>query len=398
MKYQFDIHDKQIKILYIAIGNIYGSDRSLLTLLDGLRGKICPYVAIEQNGGLEKLLEKRNIPHSKVNISSYNIRKIKSIRDVFLYLPRIFKTYLYNSTCFPTRLKPIIREFQPDIIHTNVGVYHIGYKLAKKMNIKHVWHLREYQDIDLNLKILNGKEKFIRLFERHNNYSIAITKGVADYFELSHGNVIYNGIKSANTSIFKPQKEKYFLYVGSIHEEKGVMILIKAFCQFILQNDKYKLYLIGKCSIAYKKQIDKIISYYPKAKNKIIFCGEKGKDDIEMFMSLASALIVPSYHEAFGRVVVEAMYNGCLVIGNNADGIKEQFDNGFDITGEEIGLRYNYRIEELIEKMYEIVNNGIEYYYSMILRSQQVVQKLYSSEEYCNKIYEVYRKMKDNSY
>ena len=38
----------------------------------------------------------------------------------------------------------------PDIIHTNTGVIHEGLKVAKRLKIPHVWHLREYQDKDFN--------------------------------------------------------------------------------------------------------------------------------------------------------------------------------------------------------------------------------------------------------
>jgi glycosyltransferase involved in cell wall biosynthesis len=37
-------------------------------------------------------------------------------------------------------------------------------------------------------------------------------------------------------------------------------------------------------------------------------------------MAHATALIVSSYHEGFGFITVEAMFNGCLVIGNNKGG------------------------------------------------------------------------------
>ena len=39
------------------------------------------------------------------------------------------------------------------------------------------------------------------------------------------------------------------------------------------------------------------------------------------------------------------MYNHCLVIGRNTAGTKEQFDNGLDQTGEEIGLRFDSDLE-----------------------------------------------------
>lgn len=58
-------------------------------------------------------------------------------------------------------------------------------------------------------------------------------------------------------------------------------------------------------------------------------------------MAEASAIIISSQSEGFGRVMAEAMYNGCLVDGKNAAGIKEQFDNGLQFCDQEIGIRYS---------------------------------------------------------
>ena len=105
-------------------------------------------------------------------------------------------------------------------------------------------------------------------------------------------------------------------------------------------------------------------------------------------MEKSMAVFVPSYFEGFGFVPVEAMINWTLVVARNTTGIKEQFDNGVEISGAEIGLRFN-RNEEISVLMKEIVDNGIDYYYPMIKRSQEVV-KLYTIEESANKVYSFY--------
>ena len=51
-------------------------------------------------------------------------------------------------------------------------------------------------------------------------------------------------------------------------------------------------------------------------------------------------LIVPSIFEGFGFITAEGMANGCVVLGRNTAGTKEQFDNGVKMTGKEIGVRF----------------------------------------------------------
>jgi glycosyltransferase involved in cell wall biosynthesis len=112
------------------------------------------------------------------------------------------------------------------------------------------------------------------------------------------------------------------------------------------------------------------------------------KDILEIY-SHAKAFIVPSLSEGFGFITAEAMFSGCLVIGNNTAGTKELFDNGKEITGEEIALRYSTQ-EQLIQHLIDVTNNPSLEYEAMILRGQAVAKQLYSIEENANKIHKFY--------
>ncbi|MCL2311963.1 MAG: glycosyltransferase family 4 protein, partial [Firmicutes bacterium] len=359
-----------------------------------LKNEIEPFVVFRYSGGSDVFLKQIGIPCVKVSMCRQNLPYVRNFKEAILFLPRLF-LYLRYNFLVPKRLINIINKFQPDIIHTNVGNYQLGYRAAKKMNVKHVWHLREFQGKDMDRWIIGGKKGFIKLLkEDTNTYPIAITKIIADYFKISHEHVVYNGIRKKSETIFIPQKKKYFLFVGRISKEKGVLKLVEAFCKFAQTNKEYSLLLAGKIfDYEYKNELKNLIKQYDDIdKERIQFLGEKNEKEVNELMSLATALIVTSYHEAFGRIVAEAMFNGCLVIGNNIEGIKEQFDNGLIKTGEEIGIRYN-NVNELSKKMEEVTTNGILYYIPMIERSQQVVKELYTVEEYCQNIYKVYCKV-----
>ena len=53
------------------------------------------------------------------------------------------------------------------------------------------------------------------------------------------------------------------------------------------------------------------------------------REDIPELMSLFDLLIVPSLHEPFGRVVIEAMACQTPVVASAVDGILEIFQDGF---------------------------------------------------------------------
>ncbi len=88
-------------------------------------------------------------------------------------------------------------------------------------------------------------------------------------------------------------------------------------------------------------------------------------------------LIMASTHEGLGRVTIEAMSEGCLVIGHNSHGTKEQFDNGYYFTGKEIGIRY-LLLSELTQAMTDIAANGIFKYREMIELAQKTVYHFYT--------------------
>ena len=113
------------------------------------------------------------------------------------------------------------------------------------------------------------------------------------------------------------------------------------------------------------------------------------RKDILSLYKEAKALIVPSLSEGFGFITAEAMFCGCLVIGNDTAGTKEQFDNGLEMTGEEIALRYTKQ-EELVQHLIDVTNEPIKHYEPMILRAQQVVTQLYSTETHAERVYEFY--------
>ena len=83
---------------------------------------------------------------------------------------------------------------------------------------------------------------------------------------------------------------------------------------------------------------------------------------------------------------------GCLVIGYNNKGTKEQFDNGLAICGSEIGLRYEV-FEELVVHMANVARKGVMNYENMIINAQDVVFQLYTKENCYSAMVNVYKKL-----
>lgn len=284
----------------------------------------------------------------------------------------------------------VIKEFRPDIIHSNSSVFYLGYDLAKKFNIPHIWHIREYGDLDFGLETRKTQQ---RLNERIS-YNIFIAKGILEYRGLKgdpRSCVIYNGIMPSKKAKFVLPKSNYFLYVGSLGEGKGIRDIIDAWLLFIQGRDNvdYTLKVAG----GYEFEIDNWKKYIQTRTHEIVNIEFLGmRNDVDELMSHAKALIVASFSEAFGRVTAEGMFNGSLVIGRDTAGTKEQFDNGIRLCGREIALRFN-DVNSLVRCMNSAATLDEKAYSDYIISAQSVVKDLYSTESCIYKVANLYRKI-----
>lgn len=283
------------------------------------------------------------------------------------------------------KINKIIKEVKPDIIHTNVGVIHTGYRCAAKNHIPHVWHLREYQTKDFDCIIEPSYDKFVQMV--HQSNVITITKDILKYFKLEDSNkatCIYNGCCSENDICLDYPKEKYFLCCSRISKSKGHKEVVEAFVEFYKTHQDYKLIIAGFGDEEYIAELKAIVKN-SHLEHAVQFVGYK--DDVKPLMRKARALIVASACEGFGRMTAEAAFYGCLVIGKNSGGTKEILEN----TG---GFLYDNDVQGLIEKMNEVAQLNDEQYKSMAMKAQAVAVKSYSNEQNVENIYKLYSKLK----
>jgi glycosyltransferase involved in cell wall biosynthesis len=357
-------------------------------MLDGLCGKgILPFVVLPEFGDICAEFDKRGILYeiTPFYLAIYplinNLTGLK-LRDIILYVPRIIRVLLTNYRA-NRKMIAIAFKYCPDLIHTNVGPLHNGHYIGKKLKVPHVWHVREYQDLDFKMSPLFSMDSFINKLHFSNNHPIAITKGISKHFDLDkNGRVISNGIFKIGYTQLISEKSPYFLFAGRLEPNKGIDKLLKAFCEFSKTNNELMLYVAGDTNdLIFKDRLTNMVNE-DTLEQRVKFLGMR--DNIADLMANATALIVPSLHEGFGRITVEAMFNGCLVIGNNTGGTKEILEE------ERLGILYSGH-DELVAAMLRVANNGIKYYFELIMRAQQRATTLYSQEQNVNAVYDYYR-------
>lgn len=389
---QRNANAEEMKILYIShVTVLSGSTIALLNIVKEmvLRGNKVGVVVPERKGWLFEYLQLLNV--EILDIGEYYpwlLEKPKSKNFIDL----IKKNYEYVKYIFRLHRKfyELVKCFRPDIVHCNNSTIDFALYACKKLNIPHVWHIREYHDLDFKFETFPSLSFLRWKMHTDNNYCIAITKGVFDHFKLRKTDcVIYDGVidlDKANKLVPNNLGFQYFLFVGAIIRGKALHVVLEQFLEFhkccpnihliitstLDGNDDYSTY----CSnVAKTGAFDDYIHFWGR------------RDDVYALMQNAIALLVPSYFEGFGFVTAEAMYNHCLVIGRNTAGTKEQFDNGLDQTGEEIGLRFDSD-SELKTLMYRAITEDFS---DMKNRAYNVVVNNYSTKICAEKILAFYR-------
>lgn len=285
----------------------------------------------------------------------------------------------------------IIKEFKPDVVHTNSSAIDYALLGCYLTHTPHVWHIRELlvegckMDVFPSLKCLKWKIK------RPFSHCIAVTKAVYDYYKMTEKDiVIYDGVIDESLQI-KPSSEfpfPYFLTVGYVSDVKGTLSLVSQFAQFAQSNKDIHLLIVGDYYVGddYYDGCIKIAEKYGVG-DRVHFLGRR--DDVYELMASAKALFVCSKFEGFGFTPVEAMYCNTLVIGRNVGGVKEQFDIGLARTGKEIALRFTDD-EELPELMRRALS---EDFTEMKQRARNVVLDNYTISRNAQQIFAFYKKM-----
>jgi glycosyltransferase involved in cell wall biosynthesis len=378
-----------IKVLFIAPTEAKhaGDNKSLLHLLDGLLlYNVTPLIVTSSTESAVEFIKKgfecEVLPYpfrfTALCPSYKNWQEI--IRFPYNMLLLIAGIFIANKA-----LNKLIHKFNPDIIHSNTSQTIIGYNSSKLNKIPHFWHIREFIDLDFNTHLIFSKKHHRKILREPNNHLIIITECVRKHYQTpTNSRVIYDGVLKASRFQFKVDKEKHFLFVGRLTEMKGIFLLLNAFIKFCKVNKEYNLVLAGeKMNDAEFDLLNKLVSENGLV-DRVKFLGNR--DDVFELMSTATALIVPSLNEAFGRITVEAMFNGCLVIGNDSSGTQEI------LKKEDLGILFSGE-EELTLKMQMVATNGIEAYFPLIQKAQERAIKLYSEEQNANLIFEYYQEV-----
>lgn len=370
-----------------------GSFKSFMSMLEGLmEHEVNPIVVVPDEDGIYKVLQEKNIKTVVTCFRPNTYPHRSTLKDLIWFIPKLIARRIVNRRAVSYLVKTLQNK-QIDLVHTNVSVIDIGLRLARKIGVSHVFHIREYGDLDFH-EIYYPTFSAFHLILKEKSYSICITKHIQEHHGLVNNPksiVVYNGIDVPTIDVTSLSKEGYFLFAGRIDASKGLHVLLKAYADYILHSSvKRQLLIAGDLDkIAYYDHLQQIIKEH-NLSSQVKFLG--GRKDIYQLMQRAAAIVIPSRFEGFGRCMAEAMMNGCLVIGHNTAGLKEQFDNGLDFSGREIGLRY-MTVPELSMRLLQVDKMTNEEMQQYTMNAYATAHALYPSSVNVERIYQFYNQI-----
>ena len=380
-----------MRVVYIcSTSTMYGDNIALLRLIPHLKNmgvELFFVLPTKRVGDLAKTLNHLGYSYRTYDVFWSNMWGRGSIG--------IFKTIIHHILPQRSDYKLMLRDIQnfaPDLIHTNCSACNIGYQISQRLQIEHIWHIREYGDLDAGVHYYPTKSIFGKKIIKHFNHCICITEDIHKHFNSpSTGKVIYDGVFDAEMlPKIAEQDENYFLFVGRLTPVKGIDIIINTFLRYCKKNNAdIKLKIAGTGETKFIAKLETQIKKHSKG-HLVEFLGYC--EDVFALMAKAKALIVASRCEAFGLISVEGMLCGCPVIGHNVGGTKIQFDNGLAFKGREIGLRY--RTEEELERcMFIIAQQERKNLMSMLHDAQDTVMHYYTARRSAANVFQFYQEI-----
>lgn len=379
-----------IKVLFLShADDSFGAPKSMMKLIELLLLKkdIKPIVVTGKKNKINQYCNDLGIENYSVrfvNLGQY-VEKVNTKFKLKRYL-----YYVINKVA-TIRLYRLIKNTNPNLIHTNISVIDLGMKVSEKFGLPHVWHLRELLNRENGWKYYDAPN--LEKMNQNTSIFIAISHTVKNFWvglgiDESKIEVIYNGVEIVENENGHEKKKKSndmnCVLIGSLYPHKGqreiILGMSKVEKKFL---DHIHIDFIGEGDLHYRSELEQLISKYSLESN-ISLIGYK--DNAASMIHNYDVGIVSSRSEAFGRTTIEYMLNKLTVIasnrGANSEILKGKYGYLYDIDD-------CYSFSSCITSVYKNIKT---------LDTEQIAAYTYAKENFsvsqnADKVYEVYKRI-----
>ena len=304
---------------------------------------------------------------SSENVNDINVHRVK----VLFRKSRDAASFISMLSYLPVALIKgffLIRKNRYDAINTHFTIPSgpVGYILGKLFRIPNILSLHGGDIYDPSKKMSPHDHFF---FKR----AVKFILNRADYVVAQSSNTRDNAIKYYNPTTdisiiplpFQPftvpsitrkeveisENDYILVSIGRLVKRKSIDTIITAISKSSKQN--LKLYILGDGP---EKDYLSMISRNLGVEDKIVFMGYVDEDVKYKILSVADLFVLPSMHEGFGIVYMEAMYCGLPIVCSNNGG---QVDF---LVNDENAILINVKDDEGCKKAIEKYYDNKEFY------------------------------------
>ena len=350
---------------------IGGANRSFLMVLSGLKNTYHHeiHVVVPKEEKLTEELSKVGISYSVA--PSHTLSGIKSLSPINLF--RLLR-YEVRAAIDRKTAKALAKELAGegfDIVYINDTDNYLGAMVALEMGLPYVWHFRSLVPSNMRFiasgkKIYGNCSRIITISERMKSLLVKNKTMPADRITMIH-----NGIPVPENLPVSDQSAEngfHFVLCGRITPDKGHTDAIRALA--LLRDRGYGdiyLHIAGATPsggateylAALKTEISDL-----NIEDRVIFEGLV--DNMADFRTHMNGELMCSVCEPFGRVTLEGMRSGLIVIGSNTGGTPEIINDG--VTGLLYEQGSHTDLADKIERVYKneseraaIIASGLEF-------------------------------------
>jgi len=312
-----------MRILFIThYDNMYGANKALFQLIKLLKTEYGeePMLVIPGEGEMSRELKKIGVPCI--------ISPITQWQAVYTSPMRFFVKKILRRKQIAAETEELyqrLKDCKIDVIHSNSSVIGHGAVLAKKLNCKHLWHIREFSKEHFGMKYFYSSKRVKEYYETADcllTISDSLKENYQEKYPGAHILRIYDGVSMEVSEANRNKADEIvrFCYVGYFFPMKRQLSLLKA-CRKLKEQGirNFELYLVGEGKEKYTKELQSYIEKHRLEEVKL----PGYQKDVSSFLKKMDVGMIASKYEGFGLVTVEYMLHGLPVIGYRSGGTSE---------------------------------------------------------------------------
>lgn len=314
-------------------------------------------------------------------------------RSNFLFDEMTKEQIKQYETAFRIAIEDEIKEFQPDVIHTQhiwiisglLADYNIPY-IVTSHGAEFITYRKTNVFDEYGFKAVEGCKRIITISKDNENE--IIDKFVDAKNKLTF---IKNGYNSHDFFIQDLNKQdvlkkfsidgdfdRIVLFVGRVSKMKGIDVLLKA--ANIYETEKTLTLIAGDGEFR-----DELNNLKEKLQLKnVVFLGSRGHEELRLLYNISDVLVLPSRKEALPLVAIEALACGTPAVVTNQSGMA-------DIINKDVGFTFELDDEKMLaEKIKLIIDKKVIFDKNKIA---DYAKNNYSQEILMDKLLKIYKEV-----